>query len=165
VFGSMLRNVEEPLLKKLLRYVMSDEARHVAFGVLSLHELYQDMSSADLKDRQEFLAENTLRSRYRSLNPEMWERLGIDFHAALPSLQEGASRLDMSVYNGFNQGFFAKLVPNVRKLGLLDANDGYLRRLWGEKGLLEYEFADDTGEDYTAYDEVARDRASASASA
>jgi hypothetical protein len=164
VFGSMLRNVEEPLLKKLLRYVMSDEARHVAFGVLSLHELYQDMSSADLKDRQEFLAENTLRSRYRSLNPEMWERLGIDFHAALPSLQEGASRLDMSVYNGFNQGFFAKLVPNVRKLGLLDANDGYLRRLWGEKGLLEYEFADDTGDDYTTYDEVARDRASASAS-
>jgi hypothetical protein len=122
VFGSMLRNVEEPLLK------------------------------------------NTLRSRYRSLNPEMWERLGIDFHAALPSLQEGASRLDMSVYNGFNQGFFAKLVPNVRKLGLLDANDGYLRRLWGEKGLLEYEFADDTGDDYTTYDEVARDRASASAS-
>ena len=29
----------EPLLKKLLRYVMSDEARHVAFGVLSLKEV------------------------------------------------------------------------------------------------------------------------------
>jgi hypothetical protein len=54
-------------------------------------------------------------------------------------------------------------VPNVRKLGLLDANDGYLRRLWGEAGLLEWEFADDTGADYTAYDEVARDRATAGA--
>ncbi|HEY8546968.1 MAG TPA: ferritin-like domain-containing protein [Acidimicrobiales bacterium] len=161
VFGSMLRNVEEPLLKKLLRYVMSDEARHVAFGVLSLHELYREMSAADLKDRQEFLAENTLRSRYRSLNPEMWERLGIDFGKALPFLQEGGSKLDLSVFNGFNQAFFSKLVPNVRKLGLLDANDGYLRRLWGEHGLLQYEFADDTGEDYTSYDEVARDRAAA----
>src|SRR4029453_16761893 len=36
VFGTMLRNTEEPLLRKLLRYVMSDEARHVAFGVLSV---------------------------------------------------------------------------------------------------------------------------------
>jgi hypothetical protein len=35
-FGNMLRTTEEPLLRKLLRYVMSDEARHVAFGVLSL---------------------------------------------------------------------------------------------------------------------------------
>ena len=31
----------EPLLKKLLRYVMADEARHVAFGVLSLQEYYK----------------------------------------------------------------------------------------------------------------------------
>ena len=53
---------EEPLLRKLLRYVMSDEARHVAFGVLSLQELYQSLSEAELKDRQEFLVENTLRS-------------------------------------------------------------------------------------------------------
>ena len=60
-------------------------------------------------------------------------------------------------------GFFAKLVPNVRKLGLLDANDGYLRRLWGDAGLLEYEFADDTGSDYESYDEVAKDRAAAAA--
>ena len=159
VFGTMLRNTEEPLLKKLLRYVMSDEARHVAFGVLSLHELYQDMSEAELKDRQEFLAENTLRSRSRSLAPEMWERLGVDFEAAVPSLLEAASKLETSAFNSFNRGFFSKLVPNVRKLGLLDANDGYLRRLWGEAGLLEYEFADDTGDDYTTYDEVARDRA------
>jgi len=165
VFGAMFRNVEDPLLKKLLRYVMSDEARHVAFGVLSLHELYQDMSEAELKDRQEFLAENTLRSRARSLAPEMWERLDVDFQAALPSLIEAGSKLRTSAFNSFNQGFFSKLVPNVRKLGLLDANDGYLRRLWGEAGLLEYEFADDTGEDYETYDEVARDRAAAATAA
>ena len=39
-FGFMHAVTEEPLLKKLLRYVMSDEARHVAFGVLSLKEYY-----------------------------------------------------------------------------------------------------------------------------
>ena len=35
-FGFMHMLSQEPLLKQLLRYVMSDEARHVAFGVLSL---------------------------------------------------------------------------------------------------------------------------------
>jgi hypothetical protein len=62
------------------------------------------------------------------------------------------------VYAGFNKGFYSKLVPNVRKLGLLDANDGYLRKLWADAGLLEYEFAEDTATDYETYDAVARDR-------
>ena len=38
-FGFLHQMTSEPLLKQLLRYVMSDEARHVAFGVLSLKEL------------------------------------------------------------------------------------------------------------------------------
>ena len=38
----------EPLLKQLLRYVMSDEARHVAFGVLSLKEYYAELSDAEM---------------------------------------------------------------------------------------------------------------------
>ena len=76
-------------------------------------------------------------------------------------LQEGASTLDRSLFTTFQRGFFSKLVPNTRKLGLLDANDGHLRTLWGEAGLLEWEFADDTGSDYEAYDAVAADRAAA----
>ena len=89
----------------------------------------------------------------------MWERLGIDFEAALPSIMEAASTIDQSLFTSFERGFYSKLVPNVRKLGLLDANNGYLRRLWGEAGLLEYEFAEDTASDYESYDAVARDRA------
>jgi len=163
-FGTMLRATEEPLLKKLLRYVMSDEARHVAFGVLSLSELYAELSEAELKERQEFLAENTLRSRTRGAFPEIWERMDVDLDAALPYLIDAAKESGIGVAQGFMDGFFAKLVPNVRKLGLLDANDGYLRRLWGDAGLLKYEFADDTGSDYETYDEVAKDRAAAAAS-
>jgi hypothetical protein len=157
-FGDMLRRIQEPLLRKLLRYVMSDEARHVAFGVLSLQELYQSLSEAELKDRQEFLVENTLRSRARSTTPEVWERMGVDADEVRPFLYEAAAKLNRGNYVGFQNAFFAKLVPNVRKLGLLDANDGYLRNAWGEAGLMEFEFADDTGTDYTSYDEVAADR-------
>ncbi|MGH8997020.1 MAG: ferritin-like domain-containing protein [Acidimicrobiales bacterium] len=163
-FGDMHRRTEEPLLKKLLRYVMSDEARHVAFGILSLSELYGELSEPELKDRQEFLLENTLRNRTRATTPEVWERLGVNPTDLMPYLMEAAGkRKDGGVNRQFMSGFFSKLVPNVRKLGLLDANNGYLRKAWGEAGLLEYEFADDTATDYATYDEVAKDREAAAA--
>ena len=149
-FGDMLRRIQEPLLNKLLRYVMSDEARHVAFGVLSLQSTTSGLTEAELKDRQEFLVENTLRSRARSTTPEIWERMGVDVDDGAPVAHRGAPAKvgNRGNYAGFQSAFFAKLVPNVRKLGLLDANDGYLRKAWGEAGLLEFEFADDTGADY-----------------
>jgi len=157
-FGDMLRRTTEPLLNKLLRYVMSDEARHVAFGVLTLKEFYAGLSDAELKDRQEFLLDNTLRNRSRSTTPEVWERLGVDLHALMPHLAAAAGKMKTSPFAGFQRGFFAKLVPNVGKLGLLDANHGYLRERWGEAGLLEFEHAADTLSDYDTYDEVAKDR-------
>jgi hypothetical protein len=160
-FGQMLRVTQEPLLRKLLRYVLSDEARHVAFGILSLGEYYENLTEAELLDRQEFMAENTIRNRSRSNTPEVWVRMGVDYDRALPALQEAATTLDRSLFTTFQHGFYAKLVPNTRKLGLLDANDGHLRRLWGEAGLLEWEFADDTAADYHTYDAVAADRAAA----
>ncbi len=157
-FGDMLRRTDEPLLTKLLRYVMADEARHVAFGVLSLGELYAGLTAAELRERQDFLLDNTLRNRARSTTPEMWERLGVDAKVVLPALYEASERIEVDPFASFQRGFFAKLVPNVRKLGLLDANDGYLRQRWGEAGMLEFEFADDTASDYASYDAVAADR-------
>ncbi|MGP8007344.1 MAG: ferritin-like domain-containing protein, partial [Acidimicrobiales bacterium] len=47
-FGFIHATTTEPLLKQLLRYVMADEARHVAFGVLSLQEYYQELSTSQL---------------------------------------------------------------------------------------------------------------------
>ena len=164
-FGEMLRRTDEPLLRKLLRYVLADEARHVAFGILSLQEFYENLSQAELKERQEFLAENTLRSQARSTTPEMWDRLGVDVNKVFPYLMEAASTIRLDPAANFQRAFFSKLVPNTRKLGLLDANDGYLRRLWGDAGLLKYEFDDDTASDYEAYDAVASDRAAAAGAA
>jgi hypothetical protein len=158
-FGDLLRRTSEPLLQKLLRYVMSDEARHVAFGIVSLSELYQSLSSAELKERQEFLVENTMRNRLRSTTPEVWERLGTSAEAVLPYLMDAAAASGQSQFQGFQRAFFSKLVPNVRKLGLLDANNGYLRQQWAVAGLLEFEHADDTSADFEDYDAVAADRA------
>lgn len=160
-FGDLLRRTTEPLLKKLLRYVISDEARHVAFGILSLQEYYENLTEAELFDRQEFMLENTIRNRNRSTNPEIWERMNVSVADVLPSLTSAAGRIGVHPYADFQKAFFSKLVPNTRKLGLLDANNGYLRKQWQEHGLMEFEFSDDTASDYDTYDAVAADRAAA----
>src|ERR1700734_25147 len=100
-FGDMLRRIKEHLLRNLLRYVMSDEARHVAFGILTLKEFYAGLTDAELKDRQEFLLDNTLRNRARSTTPEVWERLGVDLHALMPHLAAAAGKMKTSPFAGF----------------------------------------------------------------
>jgi len=61
-FGFIHQLTTEPLLKQLLRYVMSDEARHVAFGVLSLQDYYKELTAAELRERQEFAFEAAVSS-------------------------------------------------------------------------------------------------------
>ncbi len=155
-FGFMHHVTQEPLLKRLLRYVMSDEARHVAFGVLSLQEYYQGLSSAELRERQEFAFEAAIRMRDRLMMQAVWERMGIDRKV----ITETMFKLREQGGNPFQAALFSKIVPNCKKLGLLDAGDGWLRDRFTEIGVIEYEDAMDAGEEYELLDLVAADRAS-----
>ena len=48
----------------------------------------------------------------------------------------------------FQQLLFSKIVPNCKKLGLLDAADGWLRERFTEIGVIQFEDWADTGEEY-----------------
>src|SRR5690606_23120795 len=91
-FGFMQQMTPDPLLKQLLRYVMSDEARHVAFGVLSLKEYYGELTDAELRERQEFAFEAAIRMRDRFLQQEVWERMGIKPKEILPLVIQDLGR-------------------------------------------------------------------------
>jgi hypothetical protein len=156
-FGFMHQLTTEPLLKKLLRYVMSDEARHVAFGVLSLKEVYDGLGAKEIRERQEFAFEAAVRMRDRFLQQEVWDRLGVDVKQATSLVLQAPDRAL------FQQMLFSKIVPNCKKLGLIDAADGWLRDRFTELGVIAFENWEDTGEEYEALDEVAKDRAAASA--
>ena len=154
-FGFMHMLTTEPLLKNLLRYVMSDEARHVAFGVLSLKEAYDSMSAAEILERQEFAYEAGIRMRDRFLMQEVWDRTGIDVKAMV--------KLQLSMpaeFKDFQRLLFSKIVPNCKKLGLLDAGDGWLRQKWTNLGVIEFEDWANTGDEYLELDHVAADRES-----
>jgi rubrerythrin len=156
-FGFLHQMTTEPLLKKLLRYVMSDEARHVAFGVLSLKEYYAQLSNTEIRERQEFAFEAAVRMRDRFLQQETWERLGVDVKEAVKVMMQAPDR---PIFQGM---LFSKIVPNCKKLGLLDAGDGWLRERFTELGVIQFENWVDTGEEYTLLDEVAKDRSDAAA--
>jgi hypothetical protein len=137
-FGYMHQMTEEPLLKKLLRYVMADEARHVAFGVLSLQEIYSQMSAAEIRERQEFAFEAALRMRDRMQGQEVWDRLGVSKYDAAQVTMQDPDRVI------FQAALFTKIVPNCKKLGLLDAADGWLRTKFTEMGVIQFEDFEDT---------------------
>ncbi len=145
-FGYLHELTGEPLLKKLLRYVMSDEARHVAFGVLSLKEAYEDMTDAEIKDRQEFAFEASIRMRDRFLQQEVWERMGVKPRDVVPITINDPTR------KFFQQLLFAKIVPNCKKLGLLDRNDKWLRHRFEEMDVIQFEDHEDTGEEFTKFE-------------
>jgi hypothetical protein len=148
-FGFMHATTNEPLLKQLLRYVMADEARHVAFGVLSLQEVYEGMNNAEIRERQEFAFDAALRMRDRFMRQEVWEQMGVNQRDMVKFM------LDMPwEMKAFQRLLFAKIVPNCRKLGLIDAGDGWLRERFTEIGVIEYEHYEDTAEEYMNFDLV-----------
>jgi rubrerythrin len=137
-FSFMHQLTPEPLLKKLLRYVMADEARHVAFGVLSLQEIYAEMSAPEIRERQEFAYEAAVRMRDRMAGQEIWDRMGVS-----PVQAAEIAALDPNRQE-FQSVLFSKIVPNCKKLGLLDAADGWLRAKFTEMGVIAYENYEDT---------------------
>src|ERR671910_393160 len=124
-FGFMHQMTEEPLLKQLLRYVMSDD---------------------EMKDRQEFAYEAAVRMRDRFMSQEVWERQGINPKDVLPIVLRDPTR------ELFQQMLFSKIVPNCKKLGLLDRNESWLRRRFEEMGVIQFEDLEDTGEEYIKFE-------------
>ncbi len=144
-FGFMHQMTTEPLLKQLLRYVMSDEARHVAFGVLSLQEYYANLSDAEILERQQFAFEAAVRMRDRFLQQEVWERMDVPVKEAIELVMRTPTR------QLFQMMLFSKIVPNCKKLGLLDRNDKWLRHRFEEIGVIQFEDWVDTGSEYEAF--------------
>jgi hypothetical protein len=129
-FGMIRANTQEPLLRDLTAYVMGDEARHVAFGVLSLRDYYKDQPESVKREREDFVYEAARLMRDRFLFQEVWEKNG------LPAKQ----CMDIALNNHgqvlFRQMLFAKIVPAIKKMDLLSDRQ---RERFKELGILQFE--------------------------
>jgi hypothetical protein len=133
-FGMIRTNVSEPLLCELTRYVMSDEARHVAFGILSLRDYYRTQPEAVRREREDFVYEAARLMRDRFLFEDVWDKLGLPRQECM----------DITLNNTGQQMFrtllFSKIVPAIKKMDLLSDRQ---RKRFAELGILQFETAPD----------------------
>jgi hypothetical protein len=137
-FGMIYQTTKEPLIKTITQYIMADEARHVAFGVMSLRDLYPEMSATELKEREEFTIEACHMMRDRFDMAELYERLG------LPVKELVEIRMRSEGMKLFRNLLFMKIVPNLRKLGLLTPR---VREEFARMDVLKFESLSSTDED------------------
>ncbi len=137
-FGNLYQLATEPLVKQLIHYVMKDESRHVAFGVLSLKDYYRDMPASELRDREEFVVEACHLMRDRLVGEEVSEHLGLD-----PVEVKGIV-LASPVMKLFRQMLFARVVPNIKRLGLLSDR---VRRGFEQLEIIQFEDVDPEAQD------------------
>jgi hypothetical protein len=130
-FGLMkVQMPDEPLIQDITTRIMGDEARHVAFGVLSLEGLYHDMDAAELREREDFIIEATHLMRDRLLMEQVYERMGWDVKEWVGWAQQ------TPFMTGFRQMLFSKIVPNLKRLGLLTPR---VREAYEKIGILQFE--------------------------
>jgi hypothetical protein len=129
----------EPLIQDITTRIMGDESRHVAFGVLSLEKLYtEQMGAAELKEREEFVIEATHLLRERLLMEQVFERMGWDVKVWTQWANE------TPFMKGFRQMTFSKIVPNLKRLGLLTPR---VRAAYEKMDLLRFEHLKDSVEE------------------
>jgi hypothetical protein len=138
-FGMMhFMNPHERLLQQITSAVMRDEARHVAFGVLSLEDVYRQMTASELREREDFVIEAAHLMRDRLLMQEVWERLGYDVDVWIRWSTE------TPFMQAFRQLLFSKIVPNLKRLGLLTP---HVREAFAKIGVLQFEDLPDSTQD------------------
>ena len=87
--------------------------------------------------------------RDRFLQQEVWERMGVPVKEAISVFSEDDPQKKNE--DPFQQLLFSKIVPNCKKLGLLDRNDGWLRQKFTELGVIQFEDWADTEEEYEMF--------------
>jgi hypothetical protein len=131
-FGTIRQVTKEPLLRELLKYVITDEARHVHYGVLALSQHYQHVGGAD-PDTEDWAFEIALMLRNRFLAHEFYD----EFYAHHMS-RRAWDRLVLGseLMTFFRRTMFRRIVPNLKKIGLLGDR---VRPHYEKIGLLAFE--------------------------
>ena len=132
-FGTFRQITGEPLLKQLLTRIITDEARHVHFGVLALQECLQGLTDRERREREDWAFEVSLLLRNRFLAWEFYEEHWA--HAFRRSEWERLS-VESRLMGAFRQTMFRRIVPNLKRIGLLSPR---IRPRYDALGLLAYE--------------------------
>jgi len=120
---------KDPVLRDMLGLIIRDEARHVTFGINYLEEFVETLSEDEKEDRAQFAYEACWLSRERLVSMDVFEHFGWNAEDARQF------QLSSDITKHFQKLLFQRVMPNLRRIGLLrDSVKGKFEDL----GILEY---------------------------
>ena len=141
-FNTARETSPDPVLKELIYLVTRDEARHVTFGVNYLEEYVKTLSDEEKEERAQFAYEACVISRERLVATDVFAWFGWDVEEARLRVMDGF------VMSTFRNLLFQRVVPNLKRIGLMTEK---IRPRFQELGILELEdLADDGDIDWMA---------------
>jgi para-aminobenzoate N-oxygenase AurF len=128
-FGTIRDNATEPTARELNAYVMQDEARHVAFGLLALRGFYPQLSEKERDEREEFCVDAAYLLRDRFLGQEVWRTLDYDGEECVRYV-EGSELMRF-----YRRALFMRIVPTLKEIGLWGKR---IQNAFEDMGVLEF---------------------------
>jgi P-aminobenzoate N-oxygenase AurF len=132
-FGLIRDLTEDPLARAVVAYVMEDEARHVAFGRLSLRDFYPQLTQRERDEREEFAVQACYLMRDRFLAEEVWDNLGLDVEDCLKYVRNSESQMM------FRSLLFTRIVPTLKDIGLFGPK---VQAAFADMGVMGYTAVD-----------------------
>ncbi len=129
-FATLKQISPDPVLRDLITLVLRDEARHVTFGVNYLEEFVKTLSEEEIEERAEFAYEACVISRERLIASDVHAYFG------WPTEEARKRVLDGEVMQLFRNLLFQRVIPNLKRIGLLTES---IRPKFEALGILEYE--------------------------
>lgn len=126
-FQRIRDTAKNPLAAAVNAYVMQDEARHVAFGRLSLRDYYPQLTDAERDEREEFVVEACYHMRDRFNQWELWDNLGF------PADECAKAVMESETMQMFRSRLFTRIVPVVKDIGLWGDR---VRKAYADMGVL-----------------------------
>ena len=110
----------------------------MAFGVLSLSEYYDDMPANELRDREDFIIYACELMRNRLVGDQIADAMG------WPKREVEELVLTSPVGQAFRKLLFARVVPNLKRLGLISPR---VREAFEKLEIIEFEDFDPAHQD------------------
>ena len=133
-FGTIRQTTQEPLLKELLKNVITDEARHVHYGVVALGDFYKnELNEKDRAEREDWAFEMSLLMRNRFLAHEFYDE---HYGHTMSRAEWDRNLLQSDMMQMFRKTIFRRIIPNLARIGLLTDR---IKHHYAAIGLLVYE--------------------------
>ena len=135
IFDMIQKGSTNPLLSDVIRRVKQDEARHAAFGILTMRRTVRDATPAELVEMEDFsfgLLEALNANQQLDMLRELCPKYGLDPDNVVAML---LSQPEWARFN--SEVFMHTVIPNLARLGLITERTeaGYRACgiLWGDR--------------------------------